>query len=66
LEHHDELCAAHREKLLSFINIVEEQTEEMSKRIQIIIDNIRRVDNSTPLTIRMQKCSQNRKPRDCT
>lgn len=45
LEHQNELCAAYREKLLSFINIVEEQTEEMSTGIQIIIDNIRRADS---------------------
>jgi len=55
LEHQNELCSAYREKLLSFINIIEEQTEELSTGIQIIIDNIRRADPE------MQKY-----PQDCT
>ncbi|WJX76043.1 hypothetical protein P8452_59507 [Trifolium repens] len=53
LEHQDELCAAYRGKLLSFINNVEEQTEEMSTRIQLIIKNIKRAESE------MQICSQN-------
>ncbi|KAK2360395.1 Far-red impaired responsive (FAR1) family protein [Trifolium repens] len=53
LEHQDELCAAYRGKLLSFINNIEEQTEEMSTRIQLIIKNIKRAESE------MQICSQN-------
>jgi hypothetical protein len=53
LEHQDELCAAYRGKLLSFINNIEEQTEEMSTRIQLIIKNITRAESE------MQICSQN-------
>ncbi|CAK8541385.1 unnamed protein product [Lathyrus sativus] len=60
LERQDELCTAYREKLLSFINNVEEQTEEMSTKIQLTIENIRRAESE------MQKSSQNRKPQDCT
>ncbi|XP_044465497.1 protein FAR1-RELATED SEQUENCE 5 [Mangifera indica] len=45
LEHQDQLCAAYREKLLSFINNVEEQTEELSSNIQVIVDNIRKVES---------------------
>lgn len=56
LEHQDQLCATYREKLLSFIKNVEEQTEELSTKIQVIVENIRRADSE------MQKYSQNRKP----
>lgn len=45
LERQDQLCAAYREKLLSFINNVEEQTEELSSNIQVIVDNIRKVES---------------------
>lgn len=45
LKRQDELCTAYREKLLSFINNVEEQTEEMSTKIQLIIENIRRAES---------------------
>ncbi|XP_061372499.1 protein FAR1-RELATED SEQUENCE 5-like isoform X2 [Gastrolobium bilobum] len=56
LERQDQLCAAYREKLLSFINNVEEQTEELSTKIQLIIESIRRAESE------MQNFSQNRKP----
>ncbi|CAI8612465.1 unnamed protein product [Vicia faba] len=60
LERQDELCTAYREKLLSFINNLEEETEGMSTKIQLIIENIKRAETE------MQKSSQNRKPLDCT
>ncbi|TKY66232.1 FAR1-RELATED SEQUENCE 5 [Spatholobus suberectus] len=56
LERQDQLCAAYREKLLSFISNVEEETEELSIKTQHIIENIRRAESE------MKKCSQNRKP----
>ncbi|ESW12737.1 hypothetical protein PHAVU_008G138000 [Phaseolus vulgaris] len=56
LERQDQLCAAYREKLLSFINNVEEETEELSTKIQLVIENVRRAESE------MKKCSQNRKP----
>ncbi|KAK7256208.1 hypothetical protein RIF29_29646 [Crotalaria pallida] len=54
LELQNQLCAAYREKLLSFIKTVEEQTEELSTKIKLIVENIRRAESE------MQKCSQNR------
>ncbi|XP_031248428.1 protein FAR1-RELATED SEQUENCE 5-like [Pistacia vera] len=45
LERQDQLCAAYREKLLTFMNNVEEQTEELSSNIQVIVDNIRKVES---------------------
>nr|KYP34885.1 Protein FAR1-RELATED SEQUENCE 5 [Cajanus cajan] len=56
LERQDQLCAAYREKLLSFISNVEEETVELSTKIQLIIENIRTAESE------MKKCSQNRKP----
>lgn len=56
LERQDQLCAAYREKLLSFISNVEEEAEELSTKIHLIIENIRKAESE------MKKCSQNRKP----
>ncbi|KAF3962826.1 hypothetical protein CMV_012710 [Castanea mollissima] len=39
LERQEQLCAAYREKLLSFMNNVEDETEELSSKIQVIVDN---------------------------
>lgn len=55
LERQDQLCAEYREKLFSFINNVEEQTEELSTKIQLFVENIRRAESE------MQKCSQQQK-----
>lgn len=56
LERQDKLCAAYREKLLSFMNNVEEQTQELSEKIQVIVENLRKVDSE------VQKNSWIRKP----
>ncbi|KAK7395498.1 hypothetical protein VNO78_16057 [Psophocarpus tetragonolobus] len=56
LERQDQLCAAHREKLLNFISNVEEETEELSSKIQLIIENVKRAESE------MKKGSQNSKP----
>ncbi|KAF2284611.1 hypothetical protein GH714_027587 [Hevea brasiliensis] len=45
LEHQEQLCAVYRERLLSFMNNVEEQTEELSSKIKIIVDNVRKVES---------------------
>ncbi|KAJ7008794.1 hypothetical protein NC653_007453 [Populus alba x Populus x berolinensis] len=45
LEHQDHLCVTYREKLVSFMNSVEEQTEELASKIQLIVDNIRKVES---------------------
>ncbi|XP_057437187.1 protein FAR1-RELATED SEQUENCE 5-like isoform X3 [Lotus japonicus] len=47
LERQDQLCAAYREKLLSFINKVEDQTEELSTKIQLIVENVRRAESES-------------------
>ncbi|KAL4038558.1 hypothetical protein IC575_002180 [Cucumis melo] len=45
LEHQEQLCIAYREKLFNFISNVEEQTEELSSKIQVIIGNVRQVES---------------------
>ncbi|GKU85893.1 hypothetical protein SLEP1_g497 [Rubroshorea leprosula] len=40
----DQLCSDYREKLLSFMNNVEEQTEELSSKIQVIVDNVKKLE----------------------
>ncbi|KAB5569719.1 hypothetical protein DKX38_003512 [Salix brachista] len=45
LEHQEHLCATYREKLVSFMNNVEEQTEEMASKIQLIVNNVRKVES---------------------
>ena len=45
LEHQEQLCIAYREKLFNFISKVEEQTEELSSKIQVIISNLRQVES---------------------
>lgn len=44
LERTDQLCSAYRKKLLSFMSGVEEQTEELSSKIQVIVDNVRKLE----------------------
>ncbi|QCE11331.1 FHY3/FAR1 family [Vigna unguiculata] len=39
LERQDQLCASYREKLLSFINNVEEETHELSTKVQLVVEN---------------------------
>ncbi|CAN0859092.1 Protein FAR1-RELATED SEQUENCE 5 [Linum grandiflorum] len=45
LELQEHLCAVYKEKLTSFITSVEDQTEEWSSKIQVIIENVRRVES---------------------
>ncbi|KAM1265498.1 hypothetical protein ACFX2J_035179 [Malus domestica] len=45
LEHQDQRCAAYREKLLSFMHNVEAETEELSGKIQAIVENVRKVES---------------------
>ncbi|XVE72658.1 hypothetical protein DITRI_Ditri11bG0056000 [Diplodiscus trichospermus] len=42
--HQEQLCSAYREKLFTFMNNVEEQTEELSSKIQVIVDNLRKLE----------------------
>ncbi|XP_052185547.1 protein FAR1-RELATED SEQUENCE 5 isoform X2 [Diospyros lotus] len=41
LQHQDRLCAEYREKLLRFLASVEEQAEQLSSKIQVIVDNVK-------------------------
>lgn len=52
LEHQDKLCAYYREKLFSFMNDIEEQTEELSSKIQLIVENIRKFESDMQKTPR--------------
>ena len=45
LEHQEQLCANYREKLLSFMKNVEDQTEELSAKIQVIVENVKKVES---------------------
>lgn len=45
LEHQDQRCAAYREKLLRFMHNVEAETEELSGKIQAIVENVRKVES---------------------
>ncbi|XP_014493074.1 protein FAR1-RELATED SEQUENCE 7-like isoform X1 [Vigna radiata var. radiata] len=56
LERQDQLCVAYREKLLSFINNVEEETRELSTKVQLVVENVRRAESE------LKKCSQKVKP----
>ncbi|OMP07791.1 hypothetical protein COLO4_07042 [Corchorus olitorius] len=44
LARQEQLCSAYREKLFSFMNSVEEQTEELSSKIQVVVDNVRKLE----------------------
>ncbi|XP_034933326.1 protein FAR1-RELATED SEQUENCE 5 [Populus alba] len=44
LEHQEQLCATYREKLLSFMNNVVEEAEELASKIQVIVDSVRKVE----------------------
>ncbi|KAK3003312.1 hypothetical protein RJ639_018334 [Escallonia herrerae] len=44
LQNQDQLCAAYREKLLRFLNNVEEQAEQLSSKVQVVVENVRKVE----------------------
>ncbi|KAK2965815.1 hypothetical protein RJ640_025324 [Escallonia rubra] len=44
LQRQDQLCAAYREKLLRFLNNVEEQAEQLSSKVQLVVENVRKVE----------------------
>ncbi|XP_059660006.1 protein FAR1-RELATED SEQUENCE 5-like [Cornus florida] len=44
LKRQDQLCAVYREKLLRFLANVEEQAEQLSSKVQVIVDNVRKVE----------------------
>ncbi|KAF5741324.1 protein FAR1-RELATED SEQUENCE 5 [Tripterygium wilfordii] len=45
LEHQEQRCAIYRERLFSFMNNIEEHSEELSSKIQVIVDNVRKVES---------------------
>ncbi|GMI98613.1 hypothetical protein HRI_003530600 [Hibiscus trionum] len=44
LERQEQLCSAYREKLFTFMNNVEQETEELSSKIELIVDNVRKIE----------------------
>ncbi|CAL5427089.1 unnamed protein product [Camellia sinensis] len=54
LQRQDQLCAAYREKLLKFLANVEQKAEQLSSKIQLIVDNVGKVEAE------VQKLSQRR------
>lgn len=47
LERQEQLCVAYREQLLSFMNNVDQQNEELSSKIQPVVENLRRIESET-------------------
>ncbi|PSR86294.1 Protein FAR1-RELATED SEQUENCE like, partial [Actinidia chinensis var. chinensis] len=44
LERHDRLCNMYKEQIITFLKNVEEQTEVLSTKIQVIVNNVREVE----------------------
>lgn len=47
LERQEQLCMAYREQLLSFMDNVDQQNEELSLKIQPIVENLKRIESET-------------------
>lgn len=45
LERQEQLCAAYRQKLFTFMDNIEEQTEDLSSKVQVIVENIRKAES---------------------
>ncbi|XP_043696959.1 protein FAR1-RELATED SEQUENCE 5-like [Telopea speciosissima] len=45
LRHKKRLCAAYREKLLMFLKDVEEHTEQLSTKVQLIVNSVREIES---------------------
>ncbi|PKI55318.1 hypothetical protein CRG98_024334 [Punica granatum] len=45
IEHQDRLCEGYREQLLSFLNNVEQQNEELSLKVLVVVENIRKLES---------------------
>uniref|UniRef100_A0A5B7BU89 FAR1 domain-containing protein n=1 Tax=Davidia involucrata TaxID=16924 RepID=A0A5B7BU89_DAVIN len=54
LERHDRLCDLYREQITTFLNKVEEQTELLSTKVQVVVNNVREFETE------MQKSSYHR------
>lgn len=44
LQRQEQRCVTYREKLFMFLNSIEEQTDQLSSKIQFIVDNVRRAE----------------------
>ncbi|CAI9761297.1 unnamed protein product [Fraxinus pennsylvanica] len=44
LHRQDQLCAAYRERLLSFLASVDEQAEQLSLKVQAVVDNVKKAE----------------------
>ncbi|KAM7270054.1 hypothetical protein ACFE04_029268 [Oxalis oulophora] len=47
LEHQEQLYAACREKLFTFIDSVEDITEELTSKIHVVVENVRRIESES-------------------
>lgn len=45
LKRQDQLCAAYRERLLKFLDSIEEQADHLSSRVQEVVENVRKVES---------------------
>ena len=45
LEHQDQLCELYRQQLITFLKNVEEQTEVLSTKIEVVVNNVREVES---------------------
>ncbi|GAB4841525.1 hypothetical protein Ancab_039711 [Ancistrocladus abbreviatus] len=45
LQHQEQLCAAYRQQLLNFLSNIEEQAEQLSSKVQIVVTNIRKLES---------------------
>lgn len=52
LHHQDRLCELYRELLLSFLENVEEQTELLSRKVEVVVNDVRELETE------VQKLSQ--------
>ncbi|XP_010557750.1 PREDICTED: protein FAR1-RELATED SEQUENCE 5-like isoform X2 [Tarenaya hassleriana] len=51
LEQQNLLCSAYRERLLRFMNNVEQQTEELSFKIRDIVENVKKLESEMHLNL---------------
>lgn len=45
LQRQEQLCAIYRQKLLDFLNNVEKEAEELSSKVQVVVNNVRKVES---------------------
>lgn len=45
LQRQEQLCAIYRQKLLDFLNNVEKEAEELSSKVQVVVNNVRKLES---------------------